>query len=235
MRRADALAAKAEVRKLARLLDVDEAELAFAAAAPAAQLARFRDDATDVLFADDGGSLRRTAEAARLLPEGVLVRIARGALGPALCALLAGQVEPRTAVAIAQRLEPGYLAQVAARMDPRRAVAVVTALSPERIRDVAAEMAAAGEHVAMGRFVAHLSDEQLAACLEVLDGVDIVRVAFVLEGKERIERIVELLGDARIDRLAAEAAGAGLDDEVADLLAHLPPRLRRRLAPRARA
>jgi hypothetical protein len=235
VRRADALAARAEVRKLAALLDVDEEELAFAGAAPAAELVRFREDATDLLFGDDGGALRRTAEAARLLPEGVLVRIAASALGPALCAQLAGHVEPRIAVAIAHRLEPGYLAQVAACMDPRRAVPVVTALPPERIRDVAAEMAAAGEHVAMGRFVAHLSDEALAACLEILDGADIVRIAFVLEGKDRVPRIVELLGDARIDRLAAEAAAAGLDDEIADLLAHLPPRLRRRLAPRAPA
>jgi hypothetical protein len=235
MRRAEARASRAEVRKLARLLGVDEAELAFAAAAPPDQLRRFREQATDALFDDDRGGLRRAAEAAKLLPEGVLVRIAGGALGPTLCALLAGHVEPRLAVLIALRLEPAYVAQVAARMDPRRAVEVVTALPPERIRDVAAEMAGAGEHVAMGRFVAHLSDEALGACLEVLGGADIVRIAFVLEGKDRIERVVELLGDARVDALADEAAGAGLDDEVADLLAHLPPKLRRRLAARVRA
>jgi hypothetical protein len=235
MRRGERLAARAEVRKLARLLEVDEADLSFAAAAPPDQLRRFREDATDALFDDDRRGLRRAADAARLLPEGVLVRIAGGALGPKLCALLAGHVEPRLAVVIATRLEPAYIAQVAARMDPRRATAVITALSPERIRDVAAEMAAAGEHVAMGRFVAHLSDEALAACLEILDGPDIVRIAFVLEGKDRIDRVVDLLDDERIDSLAREAAAAGLDDEIADLLAHLPPKLRRRLAARARA
>lgn len=234
MRRADALASRAEVRKLASLLGVEEAELAFAAKAPAAELRRFREEATDVLFDDDRAGLRRAADAARLLPEGVLVRIAGGALGPRLCARLAGHVEPRIAIHIACRLEPTYLAEVAARMDPRRAVPVVTALPPERIRDVAAELAAAGEYVAMGRFVAHLSDEALAACLEILDGTDVVRIAFVLEGKERIDRVIELLGDERIDALPGEVAGAGLEDEVADLLAHLPPRLRRRLATRAR-
>jgi hypothetical protein len=217
------------------VLGVDEDEISFAATAQAAELRRFREEAIDLLFDDDRGGLRRTADAARLLPEGVLVRIAGSALGPTLCAMLAGHVEPHTAIAIACRLDPPYLAQVAARMDPRRAVPVITGLPPQRIRDVAAEMAAAGEHVAMGRFVAHLSDEALAACLTVLDGADIVRISFVLEGKEGIERVVELLDDRRIDDLAREAAAAGLDDEIADLLAHLPPRLRRRLGGRARA
>lgn len=233
MKRAAALETKAEIRKLARILGVGDEELAFATAVPAAELAAFREAAVDVLYDDNAPQLRRAADAARLLPEPVLVRIAGTALGPTLCALLAGHVSPRLAVAIAERLDIEYLAQVAARMDPRRAVAVVTRMPVRRIRDVAAEMAASGEHVAMGRFVAHLPDEALLACVDVLDATDLLLIAFVLEGKreaaDRVARLVHALDEERVDRLAAEARSAGLDDELTDLLAHLPPDLRRRV------
>jgi hypothetical protein len=46
------------------------------------------------------------------------------------------------------------------------------------------------------------------------------------EGKDRIEHIIELLDQARLGGLAADAAAAGLHDELTDLLNRLPARLR---------
>jgi hypothetical protein len=120
-------------------------------------------------------------------------------------------------------------------MDPRRAVEVVTSTSPERVLEIALAMAAHGEHVAMGRFVAHLDDDTLAACLERLRDRDLLRVAFVLEGKKAYERIFKLLGAARMRELLQGADAAGLSEEAGYLLEHLSASQRKRLKGRAKA
>ena len=224
------LASRAEAAKLARLLGQREATtLAFLAAAPADELRAYREQVTDLLYDDGAAIARRAGEAARLLPPPVIAKIAREALGALLSARLGGQLQPETAVAVVKRLEVAYLAEVAAELDPRRAADVIAAMPPELVGDVAGAMARIGEHVAMGRFVMHLDDAALRACTEQLDDEDLLRVAFVAEEKERIDRFVAALRDGRAARLPAAARRAGLDDELADLLAHLGPEQRLRV------
>lgn len=224
------LASRAEAAKLARLLGQREATtLAFLAAAPAEELHVYREQVTDLLYDDGAAIARRAGEAARLLPPQVIAKIAREALGALLSARLGGQLQPKTAVDVVKRLEVGYLAEVAAELDPRRAADVIAAMPPELVGDVAGAMARNDEHVAMGRFVMHLDDAALRACTEQLDDDDLLRVAFVAEGKERIDRFVAVLRDGRAARLPAAARRCGLEDELADLLAHLGPEQRARV------
>jgi len=82
----------------------------------------------------------------------------------------------------------------------------------------------------MGRFVAYLDDETLAACIERLGDEEVLRVAFVMEGKERLERIIELVGLERMRRMLGDAELRGLGEEARDLLEHLSPGQRRRLS-----
>lgn len=214
--------ARAETAKLARLLGLHDPEaLAFATAAGADELRRYREAVTDLLY-DDGGQLaRRAGDAARLLPAPVIARISTQALGPLLSARLAGLLHPRLAVQVSERVEISFLAQVAAELDPRRAVDVIAAFPAELVAEVATTMVADGEHVAMGRFVAHLDDEALAACVAVLSGEDVLRIAFVLEGKERLDDVIACLSDRRAAALPACAVEHGLQVELADLLSHL--------------
>jgi hypothetical protein len=224
------LESRAEAAKLARLLGQrDGAALAFLLEAPADELRLYREQVTDLLYDDGAAIAKRAGEAARLLPPQVIAKIAREALGALLSARLGGQLQPATAVSVVQRLEVGYLAEVAAELDPRRAADVIAAMPAELVGDVAGAMARNGEHVAMGRFVMHLDDDALLACVEQLADEDLLRIAFVLEGKERIDRLVACLRDGRAARLPACARRSGLADELADLLAHLGPEQRARV------
>jgi len=108
--------------------------------------------------------------------------------------------------------------------DPRRAVDVVTSMPGERVVEIAVAMAAAGEHVTMGRFVAHLDDATLAGCIEELTDEDMLRIAFVLEGKERLDHVFELVGLKRTRRMLDGAQSIGLSEEALDLRDHLAAR-----------
>ena len=81
----------------------------------------------------------------------------------------------------------------------------------------------------MGRFVAYLDDETLAACIERLGDEEVLRVAFVMEGKQWLERIVALAGLERMRRMLRDADSRGLGQEARDLLDHLTTGRRRRL------
>ena len=43
----------------------------------------------------------------------------------------------------------------------------------------------------MGRFVGHLNDDAIVAAVQEMDDGQLLRVAFVLEEKERLDRLVE--------------------------------------------
>ena len=221
---------RAERVKLARLLGLDGADaLACVRGVPAGELRAYRYAVTDVLFDDGRATLERTAEASRLLPAPTLARIGARALGPLICARLTGLLDPGRASEIAGHFPVEFLAELAAELDPRRVVDVVVSTPPERVLAIALEMAARGEHVAMGRFVGYLDRETLAACLRELADADVLRVAFVLEDYGRLEEIVELAGLERTRRMLADAPSQGLGDEARGLLGHLGAPQRRRL------
>jgi len=117
-----------------------------------------------------------------------------------------------------------FLAQLSGELDPRRAVDIVTSMPGNRVVEIAVAMAAAGEHVAMGRFVAHLDDATLVGCIEELTDEDMLRIVFVLEGKERLDHVLELVGLERTQRMLDGAESIGLSEEALDLRDHLASR-----------
>jgi hypothetical protein len=226
---------RAEIAKLARLLGVTDEELAYLEKVPAPELRDYRESAVDLLYDTDRELLGKTADAARLLPARTLAKIGQSALGPLICAHLTGLLDPARSAEIASHFSTEFLAQLASEMDPRRAVEVIEATSPAQVLEIALAMAAGGEYVAMGRFVAHLEDHTLAACLERLSDEDLLRVAFVLEGDKAHERTFELLGAARMREVLGGAKAAGLSEEAAYLRDHLSAAQRKQLSARAKA
>ncbi len=227
---AAALEGRAEIAKLARLLALEPGALEYLEAAGPDDIARYREQATNLLYDADRVRLKRMADASRLLPSQVLATIGERTLGPLLCARLTGLLDPRRAIEIAEHLPPPFLAELGAEMDPRRATEVISGMDPEQVAEVAGEMAVRGEHVAMGRFVAHLSDPALAACVEIVGDADLLRIGLVLEGKERLAQIAELLSEKRLVALARAAVDDGLWPELLNLAEHLPEAERCRLA-----
>jgi hypothetical protein len=82
----------------------------------------------------------------------------------------------------------------------------------ETVAAIAAEMARTGEHVAMGRFVGHLSDVALRECVDRLGETDLIRIGFVMD--DGLDRMVRMLGEQRIAEIERVAARDGLADEA---------------------
>jgi hypothetical protein len=99
---------------------------------------------------------------------------------------------------------------VAIELDPRRASSVLELTPPQQVEAVTRELVRRHEHVAMGRFVGHLSDAALKAALGVMDNETLLRVGFVLEDKDRLERLPALLPKPRVTGIILAAARANL-------------------------
>ncbi|MEU7789178.1 MULTISPECIES: hypothetical protein [unclassified Amycolatopsis] len=225
-------ASRAEILKLARVLDVEPARLDYLARVDADDLKAFRGQVTDTLFDANSAVLQRMALAARLLPGAVLAKIAEKVFGPLLCARIAGLVDVSRGVDVAKRLHPRFLAEVAAELDPRRASAIISRIPLDTVLAVAAELARREDWITLGRFVGHLPDPTVRQALERIDDPGLLRIAFVLDDKGRIDHVVGLLPAHRLGRLIT-AAGTDEDlrDPALDLLTHLSAERRGTLAP----
>jgi hypothetical protein len=224
------LESRVEILKLARLLDVDPDRLAYLDGLPVDDLHRLREKTTDRLFDADGQALQRVAAASRLLPSALAASIGQRAFGPLLCARVAGRLDPGRGVELAGRLPADFLAAVAVELDPRRASEVIVRIPVDQIVEVTRVLVQRGEHVAMGRFVGHLSDEAIAGALEVIDDESLLRIVFVLEAKQRLNHVTGLLPDRRVAGVVRAAHKAKLWPQALDLLSHLGERRRGRFA-----
>ncbi len=229
------LQAQAEILKLARLLDREPDSLAYLERISADELRGLREQVTELLFASSNKTLTRLAAASRLLPVGVVAAIAEHAFGPLLAARVTDLLEPKRAVEIAARLSPEFLADIAIELDPRRARDVVAAMPAAQIRSITGELVRREEYVTMGRFVGQMPDESLRAALDLIDDPGLLRIAFVLEHKDRLDGLLELVGAARLERLSEAAVDPDLWPEVLDLLTHVDAGHRRELIELTRA
>ena len=197
------LQSRAEILKLARMLQREPAELAYLELVSLADLCALRDHVTDALFDANSATLNRLAMASKLLPAGLTATISERAFGPLLSARMAGRLEPEAAVSVASKLPTPFLADLAVELDPRRASAVISLIAPAQIAAITGELARRGEHVTMGRFVGHMGDPAMAAALQAMDNVTLLQVAFVLEDKDRLDHMIGLLPEPRLTTLVA--------------------------------
>jgi hypothetical protein len=212
---------RAEIVKLSRVLRVPEEELAYLERAAPADIRGLREQATDALFDGDRDRFYRLALASRLLPVALTAKIAHWALGPLLSARVTGLLDPNRAVDLAKRLPASFLADIAIDLDPRRARAVIELMPPELVAEVAHELAARGEEVTMGRFVGYLGDEAITASMERIDDGSVLRTAFLMEGKERLDHLIGLIPQQRLAGILRAAERDRLWPEALDLLSHM--------------
>lgn len=242
--------AHAEVLKLARLLDKPAEDLVFLEDVDPAQLRTLRAQVTNLLFDANLGVLQRMAAASKLLPGPVLAKIAERVFGPLLCARMAGLVETSRGVDVAKRLSPVFLADVATRLDPRRARDIITRIPPDLVRSVARELVRREDWLAIGQFVGSLPDAAMRAGLGEIDDGALLRIAFMLDDKDEVDNVMNLLGPRRLRGLARQAGEQDVWEAAFDLLTHLgetnagllataigelEPELRAQAAERARA
>jgi hypothetical protein len=224
--RGGALEARAEIVKLARLLQRDPDSLSYLSDVPASELAALRERVTDRLFDAQGGALQRLARASRVLPVGLLATLGERTFGALLCARFAALLEPERAVEIAAKLPTSFLADVAVELDPRRTHDVIAGIPVADIAAVAHELARRSEYVALGRFVGHISDEALRDAVAEIDDTALLQIAFVLENKDGLDALAGVLGVERVAGMVRAAENSGLEAEGLDLLVALSPHRR---------
>ena len=217
----DELRSRAEVIKLARLLRREPEQLSYLEQLAPEDLRALREQVTDMLFTAHDATLKRLAASSKLLPVGLVAMLAQRAFGPVLSARIAGLLDPGRAVDVAAKLPPEFLADIAVELDPRRASDVIAGMPAEQLLKVTRELVSRGEYVTMGRFVGHLSDDSLRSSLPVIDDATLLRTAFVLEDRDRIDALAELVGEDRIASLADVAERDALWPEALDLLTNL--------------
>jgi hypothetical protein len=207
----------AEVLKLERLLNTEPARLAYLEQLDADEVRALRERATVALY-DSDRRFGRVALASRIPPVGMTAWIAQHLFGALLCARIAGLLETRRAVDLAERMTPEFLADLAVQLDPRRASAIIFALPAALIGRVADELCRRQEYIPMGRFVGHMTDAALRASFRVVDDASLLRISYFVEEKDQLDHVVSLLATNRIRGSIRAATDADLWPQALDLL-----------------
>lgn len=215
--------------KLARLLSDSPDRLGYLERLDPADLRVLRERATDAQYDADGDRFQRIAFASRLLPLSLTAFIVENIFGALLCARIAGVLDTRHAIALADRMPVDFLADLAVDLEPRRCSAIIAGMPAEQVAEVAEVLARRQEYVAMGRFVGHMTDAAIRDCLRVLDEPDLLRISYVLEGDEGLERVIGLMSRERLRRAIRAATDHDLWPEALDLLARVSDGLAGRL------
>ncbi len=212
------LVARAELTKLARALGLPPSRVEFLARLPVEDLRRLRAAVSAALFDRHRAGFQRMAAASRLLPIGVLARIAEATMPPMLAARIAAEMSPERAAELATKLGTDYLADVCVELDPRRATPIVAALPLPVVVAVAGELVRRDEYLTIGRFVDAASDAVISAVLDALMGDEpLLRIAFYVESPDQLARVVGLLPDARLRGVVLAGVGGSPELQAAGL------------------
>lgn len=228
---ATGLAAQAELLKLAATLDVDVRELSFLDGIEAEQLRVLRDAIVEHLIEEDRSLFRRLAKFAAMLPVPVAARLAP-VLGPLLIAGIVAEFPARRGAQLATRVPAAVVADAAAYIDPRKARDLIRLIPIDYIVDVALLLDGRDDFMTLSRFVDFVSDEALVACEEAIpDEGRLLRIAFLMESKNRIDHLFRMLPPERIQRLLerVQADMADLLPEFLSLLVHVSYGFKREL------
>lgn len=205
------LALQAEHLKLARLLGCPESTIAALTGLDVAAMRQLRAVCTATLFDGDKASLQKVAAAAKLMPNALNAIVSEKAMGPVLASRVAGLLPPKDAVEIAKRVPLAFNTEVTLQIDPRSAAPMLQLMPVELVVAVTREVVKRREYIVMARFVDTLTNEQIRASMEVLDDESLLRIGFFVESPKRLEEVIGLMSDAKLQKVVGVAAKPGLD------------------------
>ena len=214
------LETRAEIARLAALLRVSEAHLAFIAHQDLETLRSLREQVTDRLFDADRNVLEAIAKANSMVPGSVSSKIAVKAFPPSLAARVAGVLGTDKAIDMARRVPVAYLADLAPHLDPRRVTAILEKLPTQLLVDAGKILGERGEYIAMADFVGVLDDAQIARVIPVLSDEALVRTGLVIEDPRRIAAVLTLLPPDRLAGVVSTAARLGQWDGIRRAVEH---------------
>lgn len=208
-------AIRAELEKLARILDTDTESVEFLDYLEAGQLRTLREGITDALFEKFRASFSGFARLSSLLPLTISAKISERVLGPMLSGRIAGEMPPDKAIELSSRLSDEFLADTCLQLDPERAKPIIAGFPVDRSVAITRILLARGEYITMGRFVDVLPGETLFAATDAIaDGADLLKISFFVEDARQLDRVIEYLDVPRREAVIEAAAAGDLWPEV---------------------
>jgi hypothetical protein len=224
------LATRAELVKLAALLEIPVDELSGLEGYQPGDLRALRETITDRLFESDRRRLVGIATASKMVPAGISARIAEMAFPAPLAARVSGLLEPARAVDLARKVSIPFLAEMTPYLDPRRVSAIIERIPSDIVVKVGRILGDAGEHITMGRFVSYVNKDAIAQTAAVLSDASLLRTGFVLEDPGVLPEMVRLLPPERLRGVIRAAYEEELWPEALNMLDHLDDAARGLLA-----
>lgn len=199
------LAHRAETQRLARVLGVDLDELDFLVDAPVEALVELRHGVQDRLLERSREEFERAVALADMIPRGMAATLAQRVMGPVLGGRAASLLSPGLTAELATRLPAEFLADVAGHVDLRHVGPLIGGIPVDTMADTGAVLRRREEWIVLSAFVGHVPDAKLRTLLDVFDGEALLRSGFVIEDTSRLDPVIAMLSDARLDELLTAA------------------------------
>jgi hypothetical protein len=226
------LGTQSEIDKLGETLALDPDQLAFLSELPPEELRSLRVSVYERMFELDRVLFERLAMLGARLPAAATARVAERLFGPIISARVVAEMPTAPALAVAERVSPAFFADAAPYLDPRRLRDMIPRLPVERAVEVARELVSRGQFMTVSRFVDFVTDEQTRAVVDAIDDeAAILRVAFYMGSKNRMDHLFRTLAPERIERMVrrVEQQPDELLPAFLSVLIHVSYALRREL------
>lgn len=213
----------AETVKLARVLGTSVDSLTYLRPLDAVQLRELRERLSEAEFARTRPVFLRVAQASKLLPNSLVATIGEKVFGAVLCARVAGLMSSDRAVDLAMKMPDAFLADVAVELDPQSAREVIAAMPAKRVVAIALILVGRKDYITMGRFVGYLSEAVISAAMNAVTSDEaLLRTAFFVESKDKLNSLIGLLPESRLRSsiLLASDDRTGLWTEALALMDH---------------
>lgn len=225
------LAVRAELLKLARILDTDLASVRFLDDRSPAELRVLRHGITEAMFEKFRGVFSGFARLSGLLPTALSAKISEHVLGPTLSGRIAGEMPPGKAIDLSARLGDTFLADTCLQLDPDRAQAIVAGFPTARAVAITQILLARREYITMGQFVDVLPETTLLAATDAIrDPADLLHISFFVENTDQLDRVIAYLDEPTREAVIAAAAAHDLWVEVIATLQRIGADSRRAMA-----
>jgi hypothetical protein len=220
---------RGELLRLARVLGTTADELGALEDAPLEDLRALRDAVADRLLERSREQFSRAVAFADVIPGPVAAKLAQHVMGPVLGGRAAALLTPAKAADLAGRLPADFLADVACHVDIRKVQPLLSGIDRATMAAAGAHLREREEWVVLGAFVGYVEDDVVADLLDGFDGEALLRSGVVIEDARRIDAVLGMLSDARLDGLLDAAFEHDLWAEIASLNVHLGDRQLRRI------
>lgn len=222
---------RAEIEKLAALTHLDVAELQPLAEGGAENLRALRRRINQRIFDESRDKFRALEKFTRLLPKGMIAKLAQNSLGPMLSGRVVGEMDPIRAFKIAKRLPASFLADAVPEAEPVKVREIIPYMPAALIRDVALILVEREDYILMGRFADALSAPAIRAVVgAVEDDAVLLKIAFYMEEKKQLTKVVHMIDNDRVARLIRTGTEKTLWPQALSVIDNVDADLRGRLA-----